>query len=38
LTVEAVAERFIVAHLEEHAEQLAGVVGTAADGRRKDAT
>jgi DinB family protein len=27
MTVEAVAERFIVSHLEEHAEQLAAVVG-----------
>jgi hypothetical protein len=28
MTVEELAERFIVSHLEEHAEQLAAVVGT----------
>jgi hypothetical protein len=34
LTVETIAERFIVAHLEEHADQLAAVVdGGAADDR-----
>jgi hypothetical protein len=38
MTVEAVAERFIVAHLEEHADQLAAVVGSGADQRGARAT
>jgi hypothetical protein len=31
MTVQEIADRFIVSHLEEHAEQLAAVVGTTAD-------
>jgi DinB family protein len=38
MTVEAVAERFVVAHLEEHADQLAAVVRSAVDERGARAT